>query len=145
MLFAVVLADVVVAVLLTAGEWREDMTAKVPTEDAPKELQEGVQVQLSNGLRAKVSEVTPEHVVIDANHELAGKDLTFDVELVQLQKVQHVLSLGDCLWLYIGSHVVTVLALLLRDYTSKHIGWGHCNQLSAQLLVIRQFHLNLVR
>ena len=66
------------------------MTAKVPTEDAPSELKEGVQVQLSNGLRAKVAEVTPEHVFIDANHELAGKDLTFDVELIRLQKVQYV-------------------------------------------------------
>lgn len=73
------------------------MTAKVPTEDAPKELQQGVQVQLSNGLTAVVKEVTPAHVVIDANHTLAGKDLTFDVELIQLQKVCYSLILG--LWL----------------------------------------------
>ena len=65
------------------------MTAKVAKEDAPEALQQGVQVQLSNGLTATVAEVTPEHVVIDANHTLAGKDLTFDVELVQLQKVCH--------------------------------------------------------
>ena len=69
------------------------MTAKVPTEDAPQELKQGVQVQLSNGLTAKVTEVTPEHVLIDANHALAGKDLTFDVELVHLQKVCELLLL----------------------------------------------------
>ena len=63
------------------------MTAKVPTADAPPELKEGVQVQLSNGLQATVAEVTPEHVVIDANHALAGKDLTFEVEIVKLRKV----------------------------------------------------------
>ena len=64
------------------------MTAKVPKADAPAELKEGVQVQLSNGLQAIVAEVTPEDVIIDANHILAGKDLTFEVELVKLQKVQ---------------------------------------------------------
>ena len=63
------------------------MTAKIQAPDAPVELQQGVQVQLSNGLQATVAEVTPEHVVIDANHALAGKDLTFEVELVKLQKV----------------------------------------------------------
>ena len=64
------------------------MSAKVATADAPPELKEGVQVQLSNGLHATVAEVTPDHVIIDANHALAGKDLTFEVELVKLQKVQ---------------------------------------------------------
>lgn len=63
------------------------MTAKVPAADAPAELKEGVQVQLSNGLQATVAEVTPEHVIIDANHVLAGKDLNFEVELIKLQKV----------------------------------------------------------
>ena len=63
------------------------MTARIPTDDAPPELHEGVEVQLSNGLQAKVTQVTPDHVMIDANHSLAGKDLNFEVELVKLQKV----------------------------------------------------------
>ena len=63
------------------------MTAKIPTADAPPELHEGVEVQLSNGLQATVSKVTEDHVLIDANHALAGKDLNFEVELVKLQKV----------------------------------------------------------
>ena len=63
------------------------MTAKIPTADAPPELHEGVEVQLSNGLQATVAEVTDDHVVIDANHALAGKDLNFEVELIKLQKV----------------------------------------------------------
>ena len=63
------------------------MTAKIPTADAPPELHEGVEVQLSNGLQATVAEVTEDHVVIDANHALAGKDLNFEVELIKLQKV----------------------------------------------------------
>ena len=73
--------------LLGTGEWRSDMTAEIPTNDAPPELHKGVEVQLSNGLQAIVTDVTPDHVVIDANHSLAGKDLNFEVELVKLQKV----------------------------------------------------------
>ena len=61
---------------------------QVPASSAPKEkLPVGAQVQLSNGMVAKVLEVTDEHITIDANPELAGQSLTFDVELVKLQKV----------------------------------------------------------
>lgn len=44
-------------------------------------------VQLMTGMRARVTAMTEEAVTIDANHELAGKPLTFDVELVALTKV----------------------------------------------------------
>lgn len=41
-------------------------------------------LQLSNGMRATVTEVTEKEITIDANHELAGKPLNFDVELVKV-------------------------------------------------------------
>lgn len=31
-----------------------------------------------------VVEVTPDHVVVDANHPLAGKDLVFEVEAIDV-------------------------------------------------------------
>ncbi|CAG9464171.1 unnamed protein product [Pedinophyceae sp. YPF-701] len=65
------------------GEWREDMCATIPIESAGNGLEEGMRVQLSNGMTARVVSVTETDVRIDANHELAGKDLTFDVELVK--------------------------------------------------------------
>ena len=34
---------------------------------------------------AVVIDVTPEAVTLDANHELAGKDLNFDIELVEVE------------------------------------------------------------
>ena len=71
-----------------AGQKRADLIVQVPASSAPKEkLPVGAQVQLSNGMLAKVLEVTDEHITIDANPELAGESLTFDVELVKLQKV----------------------------------------------------------
>lgn len=77
------------------------MTAKIPTADAPPELHEGVEVQLSNGLQATVAEVTDDHVVIDANHALAGKDLNFEVELIKLQKpstLEQATFAAGCFW-----------------------------------------------
>ena len=33
----------------------------------------------------RVAEVNDDHIVVDANHPLAGKDLTFDLELVEIK------------------------------------------------------------
>ena len=55
------------------GEKRDDMIAKIPLEDAPGAMRVGLNVELSNGLPAVVTEVTDEFVIIDANHLLAGQ------------------------------------------------------------------------
>ena len=52
----------------------------------------GMQLQSEGGeghppMVATVTEVTDEKVVIDANHPLAGKDLTFEIELLELAQV----------------------------------------------------------
>ena len=52
-------------------------------------LEVGMQLQSENGegqppMVATVTEVTDEKVVLDANHPLAGKDLTFEIELMEL-------------------------------------------------------------
>ena len=76
------------------GEWSDAMTAKIPLKDIERsEFSVGQAVQLSNGTTATVRDITNEDLVLDMNHSLAGKDLTFEVELVKLVKVDHT-SLG---------------------------------------------------
>jgi peptidylprolyl isomerase len=55
------------------GEWKEELVVRIPLTEAPGDYVAGQAVQLSNGQVAKVTDVTEEHVVIDANHQLAGK------------------------------------------------------------------------
>ena len=66
------------------GEPREDLVIDVPKDQAPEGLSPGDQVSMSTGARAVVTDVTDESVRIDANHELAGKALTFEIELVAI-------------------------------------------------------------
>lgn len=72
------------------GPYREDMVLKVPREQLPEGLDPEVGQQLQMGqsqedmLIVSVTEVAAESITLDANHPLAGKDLTFDVELVEI-------------------------------------------------------------
>ncbi|NPV09352.1 MAG: peptidylprolyl isomerase [Anaerolineae bacterium] len=72
------------------GERRDDLMLRVDRQQVPPnlDLKEGdrLQVRMANGQLAPVTvaEVTDEVVVLDANHPLAGKDLTFDIELVEI-------------------------------------------------------------
>lgn len=55
-------------------------------EDMAPEVGDQLQLRQPNGqvVIVVVSEVTEETVTLDANHPLAGKDLTFDIELVEI-------------------------------------------------------------
>ena len=65
------------------GERRDDLVVTVPSKDAPQGLQVGQRVSLG-GRPAKVTKVSPDGVTVDANHELAGKPLNFEVQLVSI-------------------------------------------------------------
>jgi len=62
----------------------------VPREEIPEEIpmEVGTQVHAHNEegqvMTLTIFEITETHVVLDANHPLAGKDLTFAVELVAI-------------------------------------------------------------
>ena len=72
------------------GEAREDMIIDVPRTNLPPDMNPEVGQQLAMSqadgqqVPVKVKEVRDDVVVIDANHDLAGKDLVFDIELVEI-------------------------------------------------------------
>jgi len=72
------------------GPRRDDLLISVPTDQLPEDLEPevGQQLQMQTGdgqtFVAAVAEVEEDSVVLDANHPLAGKDLTFDIELVDI-------------------------------------------------------------
>lgn len=72
------------------GDVNEELYFDVPKDNLPPDLKPEVGQQLAmtqpNGeqVPVKVKEVKDEIVVIDANHDLAGKDLVFDIELVEI-------------------------------------------------------------
>ena len=59
--------------------------SKIP-DSIPLEIGTRLQVSTAEGqpITVHVAEVTEETVLLDANHPLAGKDLTFEIELVEI-------------------------------------------------------------
>ncbi|KAK9806192.1 hypothetical protein WJX72_004887 [[Myrmecia] bisecta] len=83
------------------GSHRPDLIVAIPAKAAPDGLAAGATVQLSNGMQARVLDVTKDQITIDANHELAGKTLIFDVELMKLVKGSQIESAtfaAGCFW-----------------------------------------------
>jgi peptidylprolyl isomerase len=72
------------------GPHNPEMTLQVPRSDLPAEIQPelGMQLEASqeggHSMVVTVVEVTDESVTFDANHPLAGKTLTFEIEVVEL-------------------------------------------------------------
>jgi peptide-methionine (S)-S-oxide reductase len=72
--------------LISSPDLFGSKTKFIALQKAPDGLEEGMMVQLGNGMPAKVVGVTSTEVEIDANHQLAGKALNFEVELLDLTK-----------------------------------------------------------
>lgn len=72
------------------GPVREEMVLTVPKSQFPEGVAPEVGQQFEIGqeqgqrLMVQVTEVADESVTLDANHPLAGKDLTFEIELVEI-------------------------------------------------------------
>lgn len=72
------------------GEVREDMIAEVPNQQLPPEIKPEIGMELMSQtpdgqqLVVKIKEVKDESIVIDANHPLAGQELTFDIKVVEI-------------------------------------------------------------
>jgi len=72
------------------GLYHDELALDVPKEQFPPNIQPelGQQLQLTqpNGqpINVTVTQITDATVTLDANHPLAGKDLTFDIQLVEI-------------------------------------------------------------
>ena len=73
------------------GEQRPELVQSVPVSELPKEIKPEVGMQLvsqapdGQEIPLIITEVHADTITVDANSPLAGKDLTFDLELVEIK------------------------------------------------------------
>lgn len=69
------------------GPYREEMVLEVPRTQLPADMepQVGMQLQIGEeqgeGMVVQITQVSDSNITLDANHPLAGKDLTFNIQL----------------------------------------------------------------
>ena len=73
------------------GEINEDLLIEIPKAELPEELgeiNEGMQLNMVNQdgyeIPVEVIEIKEDAIVLDGNHPLAGEDLIFEVDLVEI-------------------------------------------------------------
>jgi peptidylprolyl isomerase len=72
------------------GDYKQELKQDFPREQFPDDLKlekgQRFQVDQKDGgkILVSIAEVTDTTVTLDANNPLAGKDLTFDIELVEI-------------------------------------------------------------
>jgi peptidylprolyl isomerase len=72
------------------GEVREDLIISVPKSQLPEDIepQVGMQLQVNQPdgqpVPVRVTDIDDENLTLDANHPLAGQNLTFKIELVEV-------------------------------------------------------------
>lgn len=73
------------------GQIQDDLLMEFPIDRFPADMKPevGMQLNMSNGsgqnFPVVIREVRENSVILDANHPLAGEDLTFDLELVEIK------------------------------------------------------------
>jgi len=79
------------------GEKQQEMIIEFPIDQFPADMnpEVGMQLMMSNGsgqqFPVQIVEVKEQSVLLDANHPLAGQDLIFDLELVEIQPVSRII------------------------------------------------------
>lgn len=74
------------------GQKEENMIVEFPKSNFPPELtpELGMSLNMTNGsgqvIPVTIVDIKEESVVLDANHPLAGQDLIFDIELVEISQ-----------------------------------------------------------
>lgn len=92
-LYGMVIGDKKTVTILAAeayGERRQDMMIEVPLSQVPPDIQPEIGLQLTlqgpdnRPMPVILVDMDEEKITLDANHELAGQDLIFDIELVSI-------------------------------------------------------------
>ncbi|PXF52001.1 MAG: peptidylprolyl isomerase [Candidatus Methanophagaceae archaeon] len=72
------------------GQRREDLVLEIEKSQLPEGLKPEVGLQLQSRqpdgriIVLTIADISESHVTLDANHPLAGKDLTFDIQLIEI-------------------------------------------------------------
>lgn len=80
------------------GEKNEELIMEFPKEQLPQDMnpEVGQQLMMSNGsgqsFPVSVREVKEDSILLDANHPLAGQDLVFDIELVEIVPTSRIIT-----------------------------------------------------
>ncbi len=73
------------------GEVRKELFQKIPTENLPQDIKPEVGMGLmsknpdGSERQLRVADVKEGFIIVDANHPLAGQDLTFELELLEIK------------------------------------------------------------
>ena len=68
------------------GTYDANKKVEVPKNRMPPDIQVGTRLRGQDGQEAKVDAIKGDTVVVDVNHPLAGKSLTFDVHILKVEK-----------------------------------------------------------
>lgn len=73
------------------GEVQKELFQKIPSENLPQEIKPEVGMGLvsknpdGSERQLRVADVKDDFIIVDANHPLAGQDLTFELELLEIK------------------------------------------------------------
>ncbi|WP_142783502.1 FKBP-type peptidyl-prolyl cis-trans isomerase [Changchengzhania lutea] len=73
------------------GEVQKELFHEVKKDQLPKEITPEVGMGLSSKnpdgseVKFRIAEVNDDHIIVDANHPLAGQELVFDLELIEIK------------------------------------------------------------
>ena len=74
------------------GERKEELVRNVNKDELPSHIDPKVgkvliiRADQGEDVRAEITDITEDSLTIDANHPLAGKEVTFEIELVEIEK-----------------------------------------------------------
>lgn len=73
------------------GDVKEELFHKVMNEQLPPEIKPEIGMGLTSTAedgtqyQFRIAQVNDDHIIVDGNHPLAGQDLVFDLELIEIK------------------------------------------------------------